>query len=106
MTAVALLRELQTRGIRVVARGDRLSLRGPESLLTEELTERLRQRKAEIIAAAPQCETCTECGALIVEPVTAWWGGEPVHRDCGEAAWRREWQGETPAADAPYAMVH
>lgn len=38
---------------------------------------------------------CTECGSAIVKPVTMWWGGEPVHYACGEAAWRREWKGET-----------
>jgi len=32
---------------------------------------------------------CCECGTAIIEPVATWWGGQPCHRDCGEAAWRR-----------------
>jgi hypothetical protein len=43
MTAFELLHEIERRGIRIVVRGDRLSLRGPETFLTQELTERLRQ---------------------------------------------------------------
>ena len=105
MTAFELLREIEARGIRVLVRGDRISLRGAERLLTQELTEHLRQQKPAILEASRRCPTCVECGAAIFEP-TAWWGGEPVHRDCGEAAWQREWQGETLTADAPYAMVH
>jgi hypothetical protein len=33
---------------------------------------------------------CCECGAAITAPVTASWGGQPCHRDCGEAAFERE----------------
>jgi hypothetical protein len=90
VTALELLRELETRGIRVVVRGDRLSLRGPESLLRQEVTDRLREHKPAIIEAVRHQPACCECGAVIVEP-TAWWGGEPCHRDCGDAASRREW---------------
>jgi hypothetical protein len=105
MRAHSLLRELSARGVRVLVRGERLSLRGPEDVLTTDFTQRLRQHRPAILEAARHCPKCIECGAAIFEP-TAWWGGEPVHRDCGEAAWRRGWQGETLAADAPYAMVH
>lgn len=38
---------------------------------------------------------CCECGAAIIEPAKMWWGGEPCHRECGEAAWRREWKGQS-----------
>ena len=105
MTAFELLREIEARGIRVLVRGDRLSLRGPESLLTQELTERLRQNKPAILEASRRCPTCVECGAAIFEP-TAWWGGDPVHLDCGRRAWEREWKGEALPADTRCAMVH
>ena len=65
MTAVALLRELDARGIRVVVQGDKVSLRGPGDVLTAELTEHLRQHKPEILEAARRCPTCGECGAVI-----------------------------------------
>jgi hypothetical protein len=102
MTAHALLRELSARGIRVSVLGDSVSLRGPGGALTAQLTEHLRQHKGEIVEAARRCPTCSECGAAIVEP-SAWWGGEPVHVECGNAAWRCEWKGEVLAADAPGA---
>ena len=105
MTALELLRELETRGIRVVVRGDRLSLRGPESLLTQELTEHLRKHKPAILEAARRCPTCAECGAAIVEPVATWWGGSAAHYACGEAAWAREWRGEVLPADTPAARL-
>jgi TubC N-terminal docking domain len=95
MTALELLRELERRGIRVVVRGDRLSLRGLETMLTQELTERLRQDKPAIVEAARRCPSCLECGAAIVpaEP-ECWWGLDRVHVACGKAAWAREWQGD------------
>jgi TubC N-terminal docking domain len=90
LTTLEMLRELEARGIRLVVRGDLLSLRGPENLLRQELTERLREHKPAILEAIRHQPACCECGALLLEPST-WWGGEPCHRDCGEAAWRREW---------------
>jgi hypothetical protein len=93
MSVLELLRELDARGIRVVARGDRISLRGPETLLTQDVTERLRQHKAAIIAAARRCPTCVECGAAIgPDEPEAWWGLDRVHLDCGKTAWAREWR--------------
>jgi hypothetical protein len=35
---------------------------------------------------------CCECGLPIIERLPTSWGGRPCHRDCGEAAWRREWK--------------
>ena len=87
----------------MVVRGDRLSIRGPEDVLTADVTERLRQHKTEILEAAGRCPICIECGAAIAEPVTTWWGSSPVHYACGEAAWAREWRGETLPADAAAA---
>jgi hypothetical protein len=91
MNPRAALRELSARGIRVVVIGDRLRLRGPEDVLTSDLTESLRQHKAEILEAARLCPTCPECGAAIgPDDAECWWGLDGVHRSCGEAAWRRE----------------
>jgi tubulysin polyketide synthase-like protein len=107
MTAVELLRELSARGIRVIVCGNRLSLRGPETCLTRELTERLRQYKPQILEAAGRCPKCSECGAVIApgEP-ECWWGRDRVHGDCGKRAWAREWSGKAAAGDTPCAMVH
>jgi hypothetical protein len=93
MSANALLRELSERGIQVVVRGDRVTLRGPEGALNQELTERMRQHKPAILGAARRCSTCRECGAVITpdEPAT-WWGPDRVHLACGKAAWDREWR--------------
>ena len=98
MNAQSLLCGLSARGVRVLVRGERLSLRGPEDVLTTDVTQRLRQHRPAILEAARGCPKCIECGAAIFEP-TAWWDGKPVHRDCGEAAWRREWQGEVLPAE-------
>jgi hypothetical protein len=104
MNRRAALQELSALGIRVVATGDRLSLRGPDHVLTAELTERLRQRKREILEAARHCPTCCKCGAAIgpADP-ECWWGVDRVHLDCGKRASAREWQGEVLPADAPAA---
>ena len=99
MNAVAILRELETLGIRVVLQGDKVRLRGPTDALKPDFTERLRHYKTEIAEAIRACPVCVECGAAITEPVNTWWGGEPVHYACGEAAWRREWRRKsTPPA--------
>jgi hypothetical protein len=107
MTAVELLRELETRGVRVVVRGDRLSLRGPATQLTQELTERLRQYKPQILEAVRHRPTCCECGAAIgPDEPECWWGVARAHFDCGRRAWARQWKGEALPADTPWAIVH
>ena len=107
MNPRAALRELSARGIRVVVIGDRLRLRGPDHVLTAELTEHLRQHKTQILEAARRCPTCCECGAAIgPDEPECWWGVARVHIDCGRCAWAREWRGETLPADTPCAMVH
>ena len=107
MNPRAALRELSARGIRVVVIGDRLRLRGPEDVLTSDLTESLRQHKAEILEAARLCPTCPECGAAIgPDEPECWWGVARVHIECGRCAWAREWRRETLPADTPCAMVH
>jgi hypothetical protein len=35
---------------------------------------------------------CCECGLPINECLQTSWGGDPCHRACREAAWRRCWQ--------------
>jgi hypothetical protein len=45
---------------------------------------------------------CCECGTAIAGTVNAWWGGQPCHRDCGEAAWRREWRRYADDRDENY----
>ena len=101
----AALRELSARGVRVLVAGDRLRLRGPDHVLTAELTESLRRHKTEILEVARRCPTCCECGAAIdPDEPEAWWGTSRVHLSCGKAAWRREWRGEL--ADAPAAAAH
>lgn len=47
---------------------------------------------------------CAECGDPIApdEP-ECWWGLDRVHLSCGKNAWRREWKGEAPPAEAAAA---
>ena len=102
MNRRAVLQELSALGIRAVATGDRLRLRGPDHVLTAALTEHLRQLKPEILAAVRHCPTCCECGATIGPADTeCWWGLDRVHLDCGKRASAREWQGEVLPTDAP-----
>ena len=59
MSPRAALRELAALGIRIVLQGDgRVSLRAPESALTAEFIERLRQHKREIFEAARNFPKC------------------------------------------------
>src|SRR5512132_1204312 len=73
MTAVELLRELSGRGVRVRVTGDRLRLRGPQNVLTQNLTERLREHKQAILEVIRSQPACGDCGAAILEQ-PAWWG--------------------------------
>jgi hypothetical protein len=102
MNRRAVLQELWALGIRVVATGDRLCLRGPDHVLTAELTEHLRQLKPEILEAVRHSPKCCECGAAIgpADP-ECWWGLDRVHLDCGKRASARERQGEVLPTDAP-----
>ena len=34
-------------------------------------------------------QKCCECGLPVTERLETWWGGERVHRACGEAAFER-----------------
>jgi hypothetical protein len=92
MNALALLSDLAAKGVLIAADGERITLDAPKGVLTPDLTERLRAGKPAILRALRHRPACCECHRPIIEEPCAWWGGQPVHRQCGERAWRREWQ--------------
>ena len=49
MNAAELIEELQERGVRLTADGDRLRFRGPREVLTEARLSQLRERKPEVL---------------------------------------------------------
>jgi hypothetical protein len=100
MTARSIVRQIATAGGRVWLNGDalRVAANGP---LPNAIVEQLRRDKPAVVEALRLLPVCCECGAKILEPVIAWWGGRPVHLDCGERAWRREWKGAALPADTP-----
>ena len=51
MTLASLIADLQARGARLAASGNRLRIEAPHGLLTPELLERLRTHKAAVLAA-------------------------------------------------------
>jgi len=51
MSAAELLTDLQQRGVTITAEGDRLKIKAPRGILTQELRERLAKSKPDIIAA-------------------------------------------------------
>ena len=50
MNALDLVHELTAHGVRVEVHGNRLSLEGPPEVLTDELAERLRRHKPELLS--------------------------------------------------------
>jgi hypothetical protein len=92
MNPAALVRDLTARGVRFAVNGDRLRVSDPGEVVTPELVEELRAVKPEVMALVSRRPACVECGRIIAEEPTSWWGGDPVHPDCGERAWRRAWQ--------------
>jgi hypothetical protein len=64
------------------------------------MVEQLRRNKPGVVEVLLLLPVCCECGAKVLEPVIAWWGGRPVHLDCGKRAWAREWSGRVLPADA------
>lgn len=94
----ALVQQIAVAGGRVWLNGKhvRITATGP---LPNVIVEGLRRDKAAVVEVLRLLPACVECGAKILDCVAAWWGGQPVHVDCGERAWRREWRGEVlPAA--------
>ena len=71
----------------------------------EELLRAFKESKDEILVAIRDLPTCCECRAVIVKSIIAWWGGDPVHLACGEAAWRRIWKTEAGAGGASNVAV-
>lgn len=56
-----------------------------ERLAVAMIDGELSEEEARRVASAVVCQVC---GSAIASPVTCWWGGDPVHRECGEHAWR------------------
>src|SRR4051812_23582248 len=55
MSALNLLRRLEAQGVRLWAKGDALAFDGPEDVLSDDLIEKLRAAKAELLSAlAPE----------------------------------------------------
>src|SRR5262245_21468007 len=87
MTVDELLCELDRRGLQVVCDGERVALRGRRVELTEILLDGARRHKATLLAAI---KICPLCNTAISERLPTYWGADPVHRACGEAAFRTE----------------
>lgn len=121
MTAGAILADLARRGIRVAAEGDRLRLRAPESILTDEVREAVAAHKPELLAAlqshtqsidksdrSPIPEPGDRLLSLVSMPGAcpkcgggSWWhagGHRPVCATCHPERPIREPAPETPAA--------
>lgn len=81
MTARDLLRDLQSRGVKLEAEGDRLRWRAPAEVMTPAVLETLRQRKAEIleILTEPRPTPYLDRGDLIIpfdaDSSLCWWRG-------------------------------
>ena len=89
--------ELVAAGCQVAVAGERLIVR-PAAKVPADLIEPIRASKPALVAYLRSRPVCAECRQPIIEPVRSWYGGDPVHRDCGERAWRRDWQAKAPHA--------
>lgn len=93
----ALLREASDAGVYFVTDGrDSLRYRARKEPAAALLARLQAAPKADMIAVLRRRPRCCECGHRIIEPAVAWLGGEPVHRGCGERAWRAAWQAKAP----------
>ena len=83
-----LLDELQTKGITLVADGDKLYYRGDKGSLTPEVIAELRAHKSEILFLMK----CGQCGIPVVGPISRYWrvllGSGPVYLCSAECAYR------------------
>jgi hypothetical protein len=100
MTPRCLVRQIADAGGRVWLNGEAVRVAANRPL-PNTIVEQLRRDKPELVEVLRLMPVCCECAAKIIEPLCAWWGGRPVHLDCGERAWRREWKGRALPADAP-----
>jgi hypothetical protein len=94
---------LVTAGCEVTLAAERLIIR-PAHKVPANLVAAIRTSKPELVAYLRSRPVCAECRQPITEPVRSWWGGEPVHPACGEAAWQRDW-GDRPAEPEPWAAA-
>jgi hypothetical protein len=85
MTSVTLVAEVEALGIRIEAEGDGLLLRGRVDRLTDNLRERLKSSKAEVLRNLKRCTMprINDSGELVVPvdtpPRYRWWqGGQSV----------------------------
>jgi hypothetical protein len=99
MTPRSLVRQIADAGGRVWLNGEAVRVAANRPL-PNAIVEQLRRDKPEVVEVLRLMPVCCECAAKIIEPVIAWWGGRPVHLDCGKAAWARAWKGVGPSADA------
>ena len=77
--------------------GERLIV-WPASRVPAVLAAAIRAHKPALVAYLRSRPVCAECCQPIIEGATAWYGGDPVHRACGERAWRRDWRTKAPHA--------
>jgi hypothetical protein len=84
-----LIARARSRNVRLlIADGElRMGFKGPRPA---ELLEELKAHKRVIIAILRGLDLCACCGEPIDERLPTSWGGEPVHRDCGEREFRAE----------------
>ena len=99
MTPRSLVGQIADAGGRVWLKGESLRIAANRPL-SNDIVDQLRRDKPQVVEVLRLLPVCCECAAKIIEPVCAWWGGKPVHVECGKSAWAREWQCEVPPADA------
>lgn len=92
-----LVAELVAAECQVTLDGERLIVR-PAAEVPARLVEPIRAHKPALVAYLRSRPVCAECRQPIIEDVTAWYGGDPVHRACGERAWERDWRAKAPHA--------
>jgi hypothetical protein len=103
IAARCLVQQIADAGGHVWLNGDsvRVAAHGP---LPNAIVEQLRQDKQDVVKVLRLLPDCCECGATLLEPVSAWWGGRPVHLDCGKRACVREWRKAAPSAPRDSCM--
>lgn len=87
MSIAKLLREIERIGVKLIPDGDALKVRGPKRLLTPELLETLKVRKAEVLAWLRRVGFSAESGSEPSLPLTA-------TCPCGCPAWGRGLDGQ------------
>lgn len=96
-SVMAAIEAVEAIGGRLFLNGDVIEVEAAEGTLSPSVVHRLRVHKADLLILLRDRPVCQICGSLIASPVTHWWGGDPVHGDCGIDAWRRSVAGTTVA---------